>query len=151
MAVDRWKGVRVLFRPINGTVLISAFILLLIVAVNPVLRLVRVLAKVLGRYPYLARLPWRAIWQGNGALNYVLKIAGRREETSSRAVKWTWSSCQSLVRPPLPPSLPPRTSYLPWWIRNRHYDLPSRQPPSRRPLSPRRVWCHTNTRCSLWV
>jgi hypothetical protein len=137
VAVDRRKGVRDLFRPVNGIIVV-----VVVVAVEPAPRLVRVLSKVLARCQYLVRLPLRIIEQGEGAPDYVLKIAGRREETVSRAVKWAWSGCRSLVSALLPPSVPPRTSYFPWWIWNRHQDLPSRQPLSRRPQSPSGVWCH---------
>ena len=138
VAVGRQKGIRAPSRPVNGTILL----LLLVVAVDTVPRLVRVLSKGLARCPYFVRLPWRIIKQGEGAPDYVLEIAGRREETSPRAVKWAWLGCRSLVSLSLPPSLPPRTSYFPWWIWDRHDDLPSRLAPSQRPRSPRGVWCH---------
>ena len=122
MAVDGRRDPGAAFRPVNGIIFI--FILPRIVAVDPVPRLVMVQSKVLARCPYLTRLPGRILERREGALNYVLKVAGRRKETSSRAVKRTWLSCWSLVNPSLPLSLPRRTSYLPWWIWNRHHDPP---------------------------
>jgi len=149
VAVDRRKGVRVLFRPVNRTILVVvAVVVIVAVAVDQVPRLLR---NVLARCPYLVRLPWRITEQGERASDYVLKIAARREETSSRAVEWAGLGCRSLVSPSLPPLLPPRTSYFPWWIWNRHHDLPSRQPPSRRPQSLRDVWCHSTHIIPPWV
>lgn len=121
MAVDGRKDARVAFRPVNGISFIFVFTLLLIVAVDPVLRLVLAQSKVLARCP---RPPGRILELCEGALDYMLKVADRRKETSSRAVKGTWPSCRGLFSASFLLSLSPLTSYLPWWIWNRHHGLP---------------------------
>lgn len=108
-------------RPVDGISFIFVFTLLLIVTVDPVLWLVLAKSKVLAR---CTCPPGRILELCEGALGYMLKVADRRKETSSRAVKRTWPSCRSLVSAPFLLSLSPLTSYLPWWIWNRHHGLP---------------------------
>jgi hypothetical protein len=80
VAVDGRREPRAAFRPVNGLTFTFIFTLLLIVAVDPVLRPVLVQSKVL---PRRTRPRGNILELREGALDYMLKVAGRRKEASS--------------------------------------------------------------------